>query len=62
VLASLAEGLRVVAVLLVPYLPASMGILLAALGSSGHELGAAEFGGAGSGSRVETIPPLFPKL
>ncbi len=62
VLASLAEGLRVVAVLLVPYLPASMGILLAALGESQAGVEAAEYRSSGSGARVQTIPPLFPKL
>jgi len=62
VLASLAEGLRVVSVLLVPYLPASMGILLAALGESQDGFGAAVYRESGSGARVSTIPPLFPKL
>jgi methionyl-tRNA synthetase len=62
VLASLAEGLRVVSVLLVPYLPASMGVLLAALGESDSGFGAAEFRDSGSGAQVSTIPPLFPKL
>jgi hypothetical protein len=51
-----------VTVLLVPYLPASMGILLAALGESDAGFGAAEFRESGSGARVATIPPLFPKL
>ncbi|HEY5197643.1 MAG TPA: methionine--tRNA ligase [Solirubrobacteraceae bacterium] len=62
VLASLAEGLRVVSVLLVPYLPASMGILLAALGESDAGFGAADFRESGSGAHVQSIPPLFPKL
>jgi methionyl-tRNA synthetase len=62
VLASLAEGLRAVAVLLVPYLPASMAILLAALGATEVDFGAADFRESGSGARVQTIAPLFPKL
>jgi len=62
VLASLAEGLRVVTVLLAPYLPASMGILLAALGESQDAFGAAVYRESGGGTRVQTIPPLFPKL
>jgi methionyl-tRNA synthetase len=62
VLASLAEGVRVVGVLLTPYLPASMGILLTALGSADAGIGAAGFGDSGSGARVQSIPPLFPKL
>jgi methionyl-tRNA synthetase len=62
VLASLAEGLRVVGVLLVPYLPASMAIVLAAIGSREDGLEAAEYRGSGSGAQVATIPPLFPKL
>jgi methionyl-tRNA synthetase len=62
VLASLAEGLRVVAVLLVPYLPASMAIVLAAIGSREDDLEAAEYRDSGSGAQVATIPPLFPKL
>ncbi len=62
VLASLAEGLRVVGVLLVPYLPASMGILLAAIGSSQDGFEAAGYQDSGSGAEVSTIAPLFPKL
>ncbi|MEA2372083.1 MAG: methionyl-tRNA synthetase [Solirubrobacteraceae bacterium] len=62
VLASLTEGLRVVTVLLVPYLPGSMGILLAALGESQAGVEAAEYRESGSGARVQTIAPLFPKL
>jgi methionyl-tRNA synthetase len=60
VLRTLAEGLRVVMVLLWPYLPASAERLLGALGAPGLELGAAELG-AGSITRVAPIDSLFPK-
>jgi methionyl-tRNA synthetase len=60
VLASLAEGLRVVTVLLEPYLPASAGKLLDALGASDRSLGGARLG-AGRLDRVQTLEPLFPK-
>jgi methionyl-tRNA synthetase len=60
VLSTLLEGLRVVAVLLWPYLPASVEKLLAALGAPALELAGAELG-SGSIERVSTIEPLFPK-
>jgi methionyl-tRNA synthetase len=60
VLSTLLEGLRVVAVLLWPYLPASAEKLLAALGAPNLSLAGAEFG-SGSIERVFTIEPLFPK-
>ncbi|MGH2903911.1 MAG: methionine--tRNA ligase [Solirubrobacteraceae bacterium] len=67
VLGTLVEGLRVVAVLLWPYLPASSERLLAALGAGGAggggldlSLAGAAFG-AGRVQRVEQIEPLFPK-
>ena len=64
VLGSLVEGLRVVAVLLWPYLPASSERLLAALGAGGGapdlSLAGAAFG-AGRIERVERIESLFPK-
>jgi methionyl-tRNA synthetase len=60
VLASLAEGLRVVAVLLWPYIPASSERLLAALGADDLALADAELG-AGSLARVSPIDSLFPK-
>ncbi len=63
VLASLAEGLRVVSVLLHPYLPASTERLLDALGAPERTLSAARFGaGAGARRRVSALEPLFPKL
>jgi methionyl-tRNA synthetase len=61
VLSTLAEGLRVVSVLLHPYLPDSTGRLLAALGAPDLSLAGAELG-AGSVRRVRALEPLFPKI
>jgi methionyl-tRNA synthetase len=64
VLATLADGLRVLALLLWPYLPASTERLLAALGVSGTSLQDAELGGVegvAGVSRVEALEALFPK-
>jgi methionyl-tRNA synthetase len=60
VLATLAEGLRAVSVLLHPYLPDSTARLLAALGAPDLSLAGAGFG-EGSVQRVEPLEPLFPK-
>jgi methionyl-tRNA synthetase len=60
VLRTLAEGLRVVTVLLWPYLPASAERLLAALGAPDLSLAGAELG-AGRIERVGSIEVLFPK-
>ncbi|MGH2994620.1 MAG: methionine--tRNA ligase, partial [Solirubrobacterales bacterium] len=60
VLYSLAEGVRVLALLLHPYMPATSDRLLDALVEDGREL--AELGSRGGGQRVERIAPLFPKL
>jgi methionyl-tRNA synthetase len=60
VLYNLAEGLRVVTLLLSAYMPETGERLLAALGSESLEL--ADFGSRGGGAKVERIPPLFPKL
>jgi methionyl-tRNA synthetase len=63
VLASLAEGLRVVSLLLRPYLPVSTDKLLDVLGVSDRGLAAARFGaGTGQPRRFGAIEPLFPKL
>jgi methionyl-tRNA synthetase len=59
-LASLAEGVRVLAVLLHPYLPESTVKLLDALGAPDTSLDAARFG-ARRGGRVTKLEPLFPK-
>jgi len=60
VLRTLVEGLRVVTVLLWPYLPASAERLLAALGAPDLSLAGAELG-SGRIERVEAIESLFPK-
>jgi methionyl-tRNA synthetase len=60
VLGTLAEGLRVVSVLLHPYLPDATGKLLAALGATDLSFAGARFG-AGSVRNVQPLEPLFPK-
>ncbi len=60
-LASLAEGLRAVSVLLHPYMPATVEKLLLALGEPDVAYGRALFGERGSGLPVESLEPLFPK-
>jgi methionyl-tRNA synthetase len=60
VLRTLAEGIRVVTVLLWPYLPSSAERLLEALGASDLALSGAELG-AGSIAQVRAIDSLFPK-
>jgi methionyl-tRNA synthetase len=60
-LASLAEGLRVVSVLLHPYMPSATDRLLHALGTPQTAYADARFGGQGSGQRVAALEPLFPK-
>jgi len=59
VLASLAEGLRVVTVALMPYMPAKTLELLAALGA--REQTARAYAAEGWGGRVSALAPLFPK-
>jgi methionyl-tRNA synthetase len=60
VLYNLAEGLRILTLMLVPYMPESTGKLLGALGES--DRGPSEFGARPGGQRVEKLPPLFPKI
>ena len=60
VLYNLAEGLRVVTLLLHAWVPQSAERLLGALGEGSREIAA--FGSRGGGQRIERIPPLFPKL
>jgi methionyl-tRNA synthetase len=65
VLYSLAEGLRVVTVLLHPYVPDSAARLLEALGQPDAEtppLENARFGARPGGAAIEKLPPLFPKM
>jgi methionyl-tRNA synthetase len=61
-LASLAEGVRVVSLLLVPYLPASTERLLDALGADNRTLTAARLGADVPGRTVSELQPLFPKM
>jgi methionyl-tRNA synthetase len=61
VLRTLAEGLRSLAVLLWPYMPASSERLLGALGQGDAALSGAALG-AGCVQRVSSLAPLFPKV
>jgi methionyl-tRNA synthetase len=60
VLYSLAEGLRVITLLLYPYMPDTADRLLAALGEEGRSL--TPFGSGDGGRSVSKLEPLFPKL
>jgi methionyl-tRNA synthetase len=60
-LVSLAEGLRVISVLLAPYMPASTGKLLDALGAPELSLPGAAFAARGGRRPVTELAPLFPK-
>jgi methionyl-tRNA synthetase len=60
----LAEGLRVVSILLHPYIPQSTAALLTALGHGDQagDLAVATFGAGDGGYRVQPLGQLFPKL
>ncbi len=60
VLYSLAEGLRMLALLLHAYMPQACGRLLEALAESNREL--ASFGSRDGGQRIGELAPLFPKI
>ena len=60
-LRSLAEGLRVVTVLLAPYIPETAAKLLGALGAADDSLEGAVYGARPGGAHVEKLPQLFPK-
>ena len=62
VLYSLAEGLRVVSVLLHPFMPASAGRLLAALGREDLSLDDARLGAVSGGAKVGELAQLFPRV
>jgi methionyl-tRNA synthetase len=62
VLYGLAEGLRVVSVLLHPFMPQSTERLLAALGREDRSLDTASLGDVGGGARVGDLGQLFPKV
>jgi methionyl-tRNA synthetase len=60
VLYNLAEGARVLALLLYPFMPETSGRLLEALAEGNRELAA--FGSRAGGQRIGELPPLFPKI
>ena len=60
VLYNLAEGVRVLALLLLPYLPDTSSRLLDAVAEGNRELDV--FGGRGGGQLIDRPGPLFPKL
>ena len=62
VLYGLAEGLRVVSVLLLPFLPEKAERLLAALGAEERSLDRARFGAVGGGATLGELEPLFPRV
>jgi methionyl-tRNA synthetase len=62
VLYSLVEGLRVVSILLAPFVPAASERLLAALGSEERGLEAARFGAGSGGATISSLAPLFPRI
>ena len=64
VLYGLAEGLRVVSIMLGPFIPKSTTTLLTTLGreEQAGELSAAVFGAGDGGFKIEALAPLFPKL
>jgi methionyl-tRNA synthetase len=61
VLASLTEGVRVISVLLEPFIPTSARKLLDALGATDLSLVDAAFAPRGGGRTVTALEPLFPK-
>jgi methionyl-tRNA synthetase len=62
VLYSLAEGLRVVSVLLHPFIPGSTERLLASLGQDDLSLDGARLGAVGGGARIGDLGQLFPRV
>jgi methionyl-tRNA synthetase len=60
-LAALAEAVRVISVMLHPYMPGSTGRLLAALSAPELDFASAVFAARGGGRTVATLEPLFPK-
>jgi methionyl-tRNA synthetase len=60
VLYGLAEGVRVVSLLLHAYMPETVDRLLAALGEDERAL--ASFGSRGGGQAIGKLAPLFPKI
>jgi methionyl-tRNA synthetase len=61
-LASLAEAVRALSVLLHPYMPSSTATLLDALGRPAVDFAAARYAPHGWGGAVGPLAPLFPKV
>src|SRR5918998_4606263 len=62
VLYTLAEGLRVVSVLLHPFMPGSAERLLAALGRDDLSLATARLGAGTGGAKIDELGQLFPRV
>ena len=62
VLYGLAEGVRVVSVLLHPFMPEKTEQLLAAFGQEALDLGGARLGAVEGGARIGELAPLFPRI
>ena len=62
VLYGLAEGLRAVSVLALPFVPAAAELLLGALGQEDRSIESATFGSASGGATISALEPLFPKV
>jgi methionyl-tRNA synthetase len=62
VLYTLGEGLRVVSVLVHPFMPTSAERLLAALGRDDLSLDAAQLGAVGGGATLAELGQLFPRV
>jgi methionyl-tRNA synthetase len=59
---SLAEGLRTLSLLLVPFMPEAADKLLDALGEKDRSLETVRFGSRGGGAQVGDLDPLFPRV
>jgi methionyl-tRNA synthetase len=62
VLYGVAEGLRVVSLLLHPFMPDKTSQLLSVLGHEALDLDGARFGAVGGGAEVGELQPLFPRI
>jgi methionyl-tRNA synthetase len=62
ILYGLAEGLRVVSILLHPFIPESTEKLMTALGQDDLSFEAARLGAVAGGARVGDLDPLFPRI
>ena len=61
VLYGVAEGLRVVSVLLHPFVPRAATLLLEALGREDNAIAGARYGAVPGGARIGELAPLFPR-